>query len=661
MSTTYVRILTVVALLVVAGASLASVTRNDPFPFVIDANPIIGPGGAGAWDAGGVFGPRVWSTRHGARMLYVGMRHTQPFDNVLALGVATEAPGGAFAKSDRNPVLTADALAPGATGIEMVALIAAGDDAVTFVATLVDAQRKAVGFYRVTMTVDGWRVTASTRLGSAPARAGDWNSAFYLPGAFDPVSGLVIGEGVGAGRPWALGAQALDDDALVWVDDPSTRTPYATSDPILEPTRGGWDRQGMFNPSVFKTGTAGLLLYSGAPGHTGSDEAAHTIGYAVRRDGYWMKPAGDARLIAPEPGAIVEHPMMLAGVDGSVRLFVSRRPASTGLTAIHVATGSLPDDEGLTADHAAYADTRPRWLPDDSRVVFQSDRTGNFDLYSIRPDGTDLHRITRGRGDEVQPAVSPDGRWLAYAANVDRSVYTGRSRYQIHVARVDGAGAARRITSDGSDFFPVWSPDGTQIAFMSDRTGRAEIYVAAVDGSNVRALTVGRPGGPRGNPTWSPDGSAVAFDTAIGGKSEIVSLSLRDGSWTVVTVGLAGDHWYPAWSPDGQEIAFGTFLGSGPTMTHRLSVLRLSDRVVRHLTPPTPPGTARFDYHQAWAHDGRRLVHASNRCGEWRLHVITASGVAPRSQEADSQQRRGVPDCPPSIPVGRLISSTIAT
>lgn len=295
----------------------------------------------------------------------------------------------------------------------------------------------------------------------------------------------------------------------------------------------------------------------------------------------------------------------------------------TVVAALAVA-GAVP--ESVTRRDEAYTDTRPRWLPDGTRVVFQSDRAGNFDLYSVRADGTDLQRLTRRLGDEVQPAVSPDGRWLAYAANVERSLYTGRSRYQIYVSGVDGSEPTRRITSDGSDFFPVWSPDGTQLAFMSDRTGRTEIYVAAADGSDVRAVSVGRPGGPRGNPTWSPDGRAIAFDTAIDGKSEIVRLSLGDGAWTVLTAGLAGEHWYPSWSPDGQEIAFGTFLGTGATMTHRLSVLRLADNVVGHLTPPTPPGSGKFDYHQTWAPDGSRLVYASNRSGVWRLHVITASG-----------------------------------
>lgn len=636
-------ILVAAAALAVAGPAPGAATATRSFPFVLGVTPVVSPGGAGAWDAGGVFGPRVWRNGGRTRMLYVGMRHTETFDNELALGAAEEA-GGGFEKSPRNPILRAGDIAPEATGIEMVALTAANDDAVTFVATVVDAKRKPVGFYRVTLAVDGWRVMSIDRLTVAPVRPGDWNSAFYIPGAWDPGTGLLVGEGTGPGLPWAIGAQAVDGDALVWLDDPATRTPFATSDPVLGPSPGSWDRRGMFNPSVFHNSTGDLLLYSGAPGQAGSDDAAHTIGYAVRRDGAWVKLESDSRLIAPQPGSIIEHPMLLAEAGGGARLFVSVRPSSTSRAAIHVASGVVPVDDRRVSELVAYADARPRWTPDNTRVVFQSDRAGHFDVYSVRADGTGLVRITRGSGDEVQPAVSPDGRWLAYAAHADRSVYTGRSRYQIYVARVDGAGAARLMTSDGSDFFPVWSPDGTQIAFMSDRSGRTEIYVAAANGSNVRPLTAGHPGGPRGNPTWSPDGTLVAFDTALDGKSEIATVSVRDGTWTVVTSGLPGEHWFPSWSPNGREIAFGTFSGSGQSMTHRLSALQLSNRTVRHLTRPTPPGSGRFDYHQTWASDGHRLVFSSNRSGTWRLHVITALGtddreLFPRSPAGEGRAR----------------------
>lgn len=129
---------------------------------------------------------------------------------------------------------------------------------------------------------------------------------------------------------------------------------------------------------------------------------------------------------------------------------------------------------------------------------------------------------------------------------------TGRAK--IFVLDHDGV---RQVTrGPGDDMNPKWSPDGERLAFFSNRDGNEEIYVVDADGSNLRRLT-SHPADDR-NPAWSPDGRLLAFD------------SKRTGDPTLWVMGREGENprrvtdtrgrWeaIPAWSPDGESIAFST-------------------------------------------------------------------------------------------------------
>lgn len=104
------------------------------------------------------------------------------------------------------------------------------------------------------------------------------------------------------------------------------------------------------------------------------------------------------------------------------------------------------------------------------------------DLYSVRPDGTGLRRLTYWSGHEVWPAFSPDGRSVAFSSNL-----TGRFQlYMFELAEI----SPRRLTSDfGNDRLPAWSPDGRWIAFSSDRDGDDEVFLISPEGERERKLT----------------------------------------------------------------------------------------------------------------------------------------------------------------------------
>jgi Tol biopolymer transport system component len=155
---------------------------------------------------------------------------------------------------------------------------------------------------------------------------------------------------------------------------------------------------------------------------------------------------------------------------------------------------------------ATTINVHPNWSPDGARIAFASDRDGNFELYTIAPDGTGLSRLTfSARQQEDNPNWSPDGRLIVHDACVSPTYpCPGSPNYEIFVMRADGS-SRRRLTNDPSiDWNPAWSPDGAEIVFRSDRSpDGTELWKMNADGSGVVQLTIGPfQGGV--DPDWQP-------------------------------------------------------------------------------------------------------------------------------------------------------------
>lgn len=182
-------------------------------------------------------------------------------------------------------------------------------------------------------------------------------------------------------------------------------------------------------------------------------------------------------------------------------------------------------------------------------IAFTSQRDGNPEIYIMRPDGTEPGRLTEQPADDVQPALSPDGKHIAFASKRD-------GNYEIYRMDANGSNLARLTRDAGEDIQPTWSPDGQRIAFASNRSGRYGIYVMANDGANVTAL--GSRAGAY-NPAWSPDGTRIAF------WSDSIYVMDADGSNTQQIASSAFPSSPAAWSPDGRQIAFvALFQGGSP-------------------------------------------------------------------------------------------------
>jgi Tol biopolymer transport system component len=141
-----------------------------------------------------------------------------------------------------------------------------------------------------------------------------------------------------------------------------------------------------------------------------------------------------------------------------------------------------------------------RLSPDGQWLAFDSDRSGNMDIYKMKVDGTGLQQLTNNPADDFRPSWSPDGSEIAFHS------WRSGSR-DSYVIAADGSGERVIASGPAHEFGGTWSPDGTQIAFESDRTGQIEIYVVSAKGGEPRRLTTGGGSLPR----WSPDSKFIAY------------------------------------------------------------------------------------------------------------------------------------------------------
>jgi Tol biopolymer transport system component len=175
-----------------------------------------------------------------------------------------------------------------------------------------------------------------------------------------------------------------------------------------------------------------------------------------------------------------------------------------------------------------------------------------------------------GRNYNDDPHWSPSGRKIVYAHRLRDSQFP-ENDWEIATANANGS--RKRYLTDNlhQDFSPAWSPDGTKIAFVSDRDGDYDIYVMNADGTGPRTQLTDDPADDD-SPEWSPGSKRIAFTSArVEGSSGDVYRMRADGSHqTRLTKNPAGDA-DPTWSPDGTKIAFTSFrnpdLGDKPRIS----------------------------------------------------------------------------------------------
>jgi TolB protein len=226
------------------------------------------------------------------------------------------------------------------------------------------------------------------------------------------------------------------------------------------------------------------------------------------------------------------------------------------------------------------------------------------EIYYGDYDGANARRVTVSRRLNLNPSWSPDARALAYT--------TFRPIPDVFVSLIYQGVLQNPTKGVGTNYLPVFSPDGKQIAFMSGRDGNPEIYAMNVDGSNLRRLTNNQAGDS--SPTWSPSGSQIAFTSDRTGKAQIYVMNSSDGSGVRRLTVNESEADRPTWSPPPfNEIAYAASTGPG----YDIKVLEVSTGQIRALTFGEGSNEG-----PAWAPGGRHLAFTSTRAGG-RTQVFT--------------------------------------
>ncbi len=255
--------------------------------------------------------------------------------------------------------------------------------------------------------------------------------------------------------------------------------------------------------------------------------------------------------------------------------------------------------------------------PDGRLIAYEANKGTQWATY-VRELRTGRERLLF-RSDQavLNPEFSRDGAWIAV-----QSDFEGDENYNIYAVPT-GRGTVRKLTDTSADSsFPRWSPDGTKIAFLSNRDrDRDNVFVLDVPHQHVRQLT--HEDDIVGEIAWHPDGRRLAYTVGIGRDDRIGLVDLRGRTETLVSFPdseshLAGDVGRPEpFSPDGRELAF----ESNRHDRLDLGVIDLDTRSVRGLVESPHDKTMPL-----WSPDGRRIAFLENRDGTVRLRSVASDG-----------------------------------
>jgi TolB protein len=236
--------------------------------------------------------------------------------------------------------------------------------------------------------------------------------------------------------------------------------------------------------------------------------------------------------------------------------------------------------------------------PSSPDLAFVSSRDGDYAIFVMGANGNGERRLTDAEGElestdspffQVEPAWSGDGSRIAFVSGRSGSA-------DVYVMEADGSGSRRLTATEQNDSHPTWEPSGERIAFARD----GEIYLVAADGGEPERISDVLV--EESDPSWSPDGAWIAYIRRTPGTAiQNVWVMRPDGSGRRALTRQDGRAFTPAWSPDSRRIVFATNAESDEV--YELFTVGLDGEGLRRVAP-----TAGDNFEPSWSPDGAKIA-----------------------------------------------------
>jgi Tol biopolymer transport system component len=301
-----------------------------------------------------------------------------------------------------------------------------------------------------------------------------------------------------------------------------------------------------------------------------------------------------------------------------------------------VARLSLADeDDGIVnLSHGPGRDVGATYSADGWWIAFQTERDGNWEIYTMDFDGHHQTRQTYHTARDVDPVWSPQ------CADGGPTCITGTLAFQsdragnwdIFLLETGTLSGPITVTTDlGNDTDPFWAPDGSALTFQSDREGHWDIFTIRPDGTGETRWTDDP--ADEVDPVWSPAGGTIAYASNRDGDWDLYRLILSSGTSISITA-EAGDDRLPAWSPDGRWVAFQSDR-DGDWEIYAYNVV--SDTLVRLTDDPAA------DEAPTWDCEGERVLFHSDRDGDQELYSVAVEDPQDLVQLTDQDSAERYP------------------
>lgn len=332
-----------------------------------------------------------------------------------------------------------------------------------------------------------------------------------------------------------------------------------------------------------------------------------------------------SQTVAAAPGSHIQHAIQQFEIweTGEVLIVVGnqnqRFPYSFRRDFSIEAVAPVNVRDGCIIQPTSQTESEPTKIPttpvlgfvDINTIVFAADREDSWkmNIYTMGVNGNNHVRLTNNSFEDWRPVWSPDGTRIAFHSTRDGNV-------EIYVMNSDGSNQTRLTSNSYDDLKPTWSPDGRQIAFSSNRDGNYEIYTMNADGSSQVRLT--NNAYEDIDPSWSSDGRKLTFVSERDGNAEIYVMDANGLDQRRLTNNSSVDM-DPAWSPSGTKIAF----RSARDGNDEIYVMDANGNNQTRLTNNTSK-----DWRPAWSPDGTQIAFISNRENDddFGLYIMDANG-----------------------------------